>query len=131
MDALEASLNVKATSIPIWLEPDTSAPAQSARPEQPYRPGSDPDGRGRNRFEWDNVLNHWPLIEADFAEHYGIRLSITPQTWREFSTLVTGLLKRPPVHQVGPEGVLLTMQSTRLGHALTPPEATAPKQPAS
>lgn len=59
---------------------------------------------------WEEILAHWGLLVADFAEHYGIRLHTRPaMTWAEFQVLVEGLL---------------AMQS-RLWRATRPPEQEA------
>ena len=38
------------------------------------------------------LLEQWPLVECDFQSEYGIRLSTTDLSWREFLTRLTGLL---------------------------------------
>ncbi|MCB8775817.1 hypothetical protein LJD49_29295, partial [Escherichia coli] len=41
---------------------------------------------------WEEILEHWSLIVADFAEHYTIRLRAAPvMSWAEFADLVAGL----------------------------------------
>lgn len=38
------------------------------------------------------LVEDWPLVVADFASEYGIRLAVTDMTWREFVSLLHGLL---------------------------------------
>lgn len=38
------------------------------------------------------LVDDWSLVTADFASEYGIRLAVHDVTWREFVTLLTGLL---------------------------------------
>jgi hypothetical protein len=38
------------------------------------------------------LVEDWTLVVADFASEYSIRLAVTDMTWREFVTLLTGLL---------------------------------------
>jgi hypothetical protein len=42
---------------------------------------------------WEQILNHFPLIIADFASEYGIRLHKDPPVWAEFRDLIFGLLQ--------------------------------------
>jgi hypothetical protein len=51
------------------------------------------DGDQGSAVTWEEILGHWDLLVADFAEHYGIRLHTRPRmTWAEFRSLVAGLL---------------------------------------
>lgn len=38
-----------------------------------------------------NIFDDWPLIEASFAQQYGIRLRQTDMKWLEFCALLAGL----------------------------------------
>ena len=38
------------------------------------------------------LVEDWPLVVADFAAEYRIRLAVDTVSWREFVTLLTGLL---------------------------------------
>lgn len=40
---------------------------------------------------WYDLMEDYPLIEASFLEQYGIRLSETNMSWREFSDLLSCL----------------------------------------
>ena len=40
---------------------------------------------------WYDLYEDYPLIEASFLEQYGIRLSETDMSWREFSNLLACL----------------------------------------
>ena len=59
-----------------------------------------PAGHPANRLEegpgqsiaWDAIVQQWPLIVADFASEYSIRLPTTSMRWPEFDHLVSGLL---------------------------------------
>lgn len=42
---------------------------------------------------WEEILDQFPLIIADFASEYGIRLHRESLTWAEFRHLVYGLLQ--------------------------------------
>lgn len=42
------------------------------------------------------LVDDWTLVVADFASEYGIRLALAADmTWREFVTLLSGLLSTP------------------------------------
>lgn len=42
------------------------------------------------------LIEDWVLVVADFATEYQVRLAVvTDMTWREFVTLLTGLLSTP------------------------------------
>lgn len=63
---------------------------------------------------WEAILGHWPLLVADFAEHYGIRLRTRPAMgWAEFRDLTEGLLAC----------------DSRLYRATRPPEPEAEEPP--
>lgn len=67
------------------------------------------------------MFRHWPLIERDLAEVYGIDVEdddlLTRRSWRWLCNRITGLIDRPPT--ITPTGHVLA--STRLGLALNPP----------
>jgi hypothetical protein len=42
---------------------------------------------------WEQILTHFPLIIADFADLYTIRLHRDAPVWAEFRDLVFGLLQ--------------------------------------
>lgn len=46
------------------------------------------------RIEWDDLLAQWPLIVADFASEYHLRLHVDMDgmTWQEFRHLLQGVL---------------------------------------
>ena len=44
-----------------------------------------------NSEVWYDLMEDYPLIEASFLEQYGIRLSETNMSWREFSDLLSCL----------------------------------------
>ena len=44
-----------------------------------------------NTEVWYDLMEDYPLIEASFLEQYGIRLSETNMSWREFSDLLSCL----------------------------------------
>ena len=44
-----------------------------------------------NNEVWYDLMEDYPLIEASFLEQYGIRLSETNMSWREFSDLLSCL----------------------------------------
>lgn len=58
-----------------------------------------PAGHPANRLEegpgktigWDSIVEQWPLIVADFASEYSIRLPGVSMRWPEFDWLVSGL----------------------------------------
>lgn len=55
---------------------------------------------------WEQILDQWPVIVADFADVYGIRLHREQPPWCEFRDLIQGLLAG----------------ESRLWRALKPPE---------
>lgn len=58
-------------------------------------PSNDKDRR------WYDLREDWPLIEASFAEQYGIRLRREPgMTYGEFAALLSGLLPDTPLGHV-------------------------------
>lgn len=52
---------------------------------------ADLQGQGEG-FSVLSLVENWPLIAADFASEYGIRLALPGLSWHEFSNLLTGLL---------------------------------------
>jgi hypothetical protein len=57
-----------------------------------------PAGHPANRLEeageaiaWPAIAEQWPLIVADFASEYGVRLPDVVMRWPEFEWLVSGL----------------------------------------
>ena len=56
-----------------------------------------PDGspaHAGEAVEWTAILTRWPLIVADFASEYRVRLhrELPDLSWREFRDLIAGLL---------------------------------------
>ena len=50
---------------------------------------------------WYDVIEDWELIEASFAQQYGIRLRREEDmTWGEFSTLLGGINTDSPLGQI-------------------------------
>lgn len=49
------------------------------------------EGPGGKVIAWDAIVAQWPLIVADFASEYGIRLPAASMLWPEFDWLVSGL----------------------------------------
>lgn len=49
---------------------------------------------------WYDIFIDYDLIEASFAQQYGIRLSTTEMTYAEFSRLLSGLLPETPLGKV-------------------------------
>lgn len=49
---------------------------------------------------WYDIFIDWDLIEASFAQQYGIRLAITDMTYAEFIRLLKGLLPDTPLGKV-------------------------------
>lgn len=59
--------------------------------------------RWRNDFStpaqnesWYDLFEDWDLIEASFAQQYGIRLRREAMCWNEFCTLLSGLNHETP-----------------------------------
>lgn len=51
--------------------------------------------------KWYDLYEDWHLIEASFAQQYGIRLRSEPDmTWDEFSTLLAGIMPETPLGQI-------------------------------
>lgn len=57
-----------------------------------------PEGHAANRVdeggtpvEWETLIGQWPLIVADFASEYGVRLPGSSMRWPEFQWLLHGL----------------------------------------
>lgn len=89
---------------------------------------STPSKSDSHPFTWERILDHWALIEADFIDHYnGLNLSVWRGTWRQFATLVVGLINKPPTTDVAPDGRVLLRHTTRLGNALEPPRVVGGK----
>ena len=51
-----------------------------------------PEGQG-DAVTWEQILNHFPLIIADLASEYGVRVHQETLMWAEFRDLVHGLLQ--------------------------------------
>jgi hypothetical protein len=49
---------------------------------------------------WYDLFIDWDLIEASFAQQYGIRLTTTDLSYAEFSRLLSGLLPDTPLGKV-------------------------------
>lgn len=55
----------------------------------------------KENFRWYDLYEDWDLIEASFAQQYGIRLRHEPyMPWSEFSALLTGLNHETPLGQM-------------------------------
>lgn len=55
----------------------------------------------KESFRWYDLYEDWDLIEASFAQQYGIRLRHEPyMPWSEFSSLLTGLNHETPLGQI-------------------------------
>ncbi|MBS4534974.1 hypothetical protein GOQ29_05000 [Clostridium sp. D2Q-14] len=51
--------------------------------------------------KWYDIYDDWELIEATFAQQYGIRLLNEPDMeWREFSALLSGIMPETPLGQI-------------------------------
>ncbi len=50
---------------------------------------------------WYDIIGDWELIEASFAQQYGIRLRREEDmTWGEFSTLLAGIDSESPLGRI-------------------------------
>lgn len=49
---------------------------------------------------WYDLFIDWDLIEASFAQQYGIRLTATELSWAEFTRLLSGLLPDTPLGKI-------------------------------
>ena len=53
-----------------------------------------------NSEVWYDLYEDYPLIEASFLEQYGIRLSETDMSWREFSDLLSCISADTPLGRI-------------------------------
>lgn len=56
-------------------------------------PPAGEEDEGGEPISWEQLAAQRPLIVADFASEYGIRLIIEPVTWVEYVPLLHGLLR--------------------------------------
>ena len=78
---------------------------------------------------WLSILTHWPAVEADLQEIYGIDVEddalMRSHSWRWLAVRVRGLLDRPPVfvaYQSGEHTRFSAVPSTRIGYLLNAPK---------
>lgn len=76
-----------------------------------YPPGVKPESSSGRRISWPELLEQWPLIEADLHDVYGVDVEADPspldtRTWRWLRIRIAGLLNA----------------DTRLGRHFTPPD---------
>lgn len=50
--------------------------------------------------KWYDIYEDWDLIEASFVKQYGIRLRKLDLSWKEFSTLLIGIMPDTPLGQI-------------------------------
>lgn len=70
-----------------------------------------------NRRRWACILEHWPLVEADLHQFYGIDLTpeiVRERTWRWLRGRIEALFALPPVISIS-QGVSITVPATRIG----------------
>ena len=54
-----------------------------------------------NSETWYDIIEDYPLIEASFAQQYGIRLRVEEEMpWDEFTTLLSGLNHKTPLGNI-------------------------------
>ncbi|OYO16638.1 hypothetical protein CGZ93_17920 [Enemella dayhoffiae] len=76
-------------------------------------------------YDWQDIFGHWPLVESDLHEFYGVDLGapgiLDNRSWHWLRTRIEGLLSRPPMvagHKQDGSPVLI--QTTRIALQLSP-----------